>query len=288
MILKDKTGHPVPGIADATRLVADGREQQRQLRTARLKELGSDSSVETLPEYVMLMAEVAALTTQLQQTHYAAPAEAPGTRVIAEVPLIALPASALDYAEEMSSLVRARSGLGGVLSSKNLIDLPALLRRAIGRLWFAGYSQRLLFTIPEVRAALKDAAIRGVDIRILLIEPDSPTGRARSMSEAYAKPEDFFEDVLTTRRAFSAFYEELVTVDAVDSTGIRCELRLCTCMLSSSFFFVDDLCICSLYSANLTGGAGAAFVFKSSSVQPNGYFQVLLREFQGAWGPEKQ
>jgi SAM-dependent methyltransferase len=283
MILKQKAGHPAPSVPHATRLVADGREKQRQLRTARLAEL-SDSSEETLTEYIMLATEVGALTTQLQQTHYAATAEVSEPRVVAELPLVPMPASPLDYAEEMPSQVRVRSGLGGILSSKNLIDLPALLRRAVGRLWFAGYSQRLLFTIPEVRAELLDAATRGVDIRILLVDPDSPAARARSVSEAYAKPDDFFADVMETRKGFASFEEDVRAAVGADSAEIPCELRLCTSMLSSSFFFVDDLCICSLYSANLTGGAGAALVFKSSSVQPNGYFQVLLREFQSSWG----
>jgi|GEM_PF-3214629 len=282
MILKQKAEHAVPSVSYATRLVAEGREQQRQSRTMRLAEIG-DSSEETLTEYIMLTTEVGALTTQLQLTRYAATAEVSKSREVAELPLIALPASALDYAEEVSSQVRARSGLSGILSSKNLIDLPTLLRRAVGRLWFAGYSQRLLFTVPEVRAALKEVATRGVDIRILLVDPDSPAARARSVSEAYAKPSDFFEDVLTTSRGFVAFDKEL-RAEAVNSNEISCALRLCTSMLSSSFFFVDDLCICSLYSANLTGGAGAAFVFKSSSVQTNGYYQVLLREFQSVWG----
>ena len=283
MILKQKAGHPSPSVPYATRLVAGGREKQRQLRTARLAELG-DSSEETLAEYIMLATEVGALTTQLQQTHYAVTTEVSEARVVAELPLIPMPASPLDYAEEMPPQVRLRSGLGGILSSKNLIDLPDLLRRAVSRLWFAGFSQRLLFTIPEVRTALKDAATRGVDIRILLVDPDSPAARARSVSEAYAKPDDFFADVTETRKGFASFEEELRAEAGADSAGVQCALRLCTSMLSSSFFFVDDLCVCSLYSANLTGGAGAAFVFKSSSVQPNGYFQVLLREFQSSWG----
>lgn len=282
IILKQKAGHPVLSIPDATRLVADGREQQRQRRTTHLAELGNNQ--ETLPEYIMLSAEVAALTLQLQQYRYAATPQISGSRVIADVPLVALPVSALDYAEEMPSSTQARSGLRGILSSKNLIDLPSLLRTAVSRLWFAGYSQRLLFMIPEVRASLMDAALRGVDIRILLVDPDSPAAQARSVSEVYAKPSDFFEDIHTTRMGFAAFEDDLRAAATPNTPEILCTLRLCTSMLSSSFFFVDDLCICSLYSASLTGGVGTALVFRSSSVQPNGYFQVLLREFQSAWG----
>lgn len=282
IILKQKSGHPVLSISDATRLVADGREQQRQRQTTRLAELGSNQ--ETLSEYIMLSTEVAALTVQLQQYRYTGTTQMSGSRVIAEVPLLSLPASPLDYAEEMPASTQARSGLRGILSSKNFIDLPALLRTAVSRLWFAGYSERLLFTIPEVRASLSDAARRGVDIRILLVDPNSPAAQARSVSDAYAKPSELFEDILTTRMGFAAFEEDLRAQDTADTQEIQCTLRLCTSMLSSSFFFVDDLCICSLYSATLTGGAGAALVFRSSSVQPNGYFQVLLREFQSAWG----
>jgi hypothetical protein len=281
MILKQKLGHSVLSVPDATRLVADGREQQRQRRTTRLAELGDNQ--ETLPEYIMLSTEVAALALQLQQHRYTATTQIAGTRIIADLPLLPLPASPLDYVEEMPASTQARSGLRGILSSKNFIDLPALLRTAVSRLWFAGYSERLLFNIPEVRASLIDAGLRGVDIRMLLVDPDSPAAQARSVSDAYAKPEDLFDDIRTTIVGFAEFDEALGIAVTADTPEIQCTLRLCTSMLSSSFFFVDDLCICSLYSASLTGGAGAAFVFRSSSVQPNGYFQVLLREFQSAW-----
>jgi hypothetical protein len=231
----------------------------------------------------MLSAEVAALTLQLQEYHSAA-TTASKAPVIAGIPLNRLPKSALDYAEEMPSSDLARSGLRGILSSKNLIDLPALLQTAVARLWLAGYSERLLFTVPEVRASLRDAATRGVDIRILLVHPDSPAALARSLSEAYANPRDLFADILTTRNAFAEFDRDLRATGAAEAPKLQCELRLCKNILSSSFFSVDDLCICSLYSSNLTGGMGTAFVFGSSSVQPNDNFQVLLREFQGTWG----
>lgn len=281
IILKQNPEHPALSVPDAIRLVADGREQQRHRQTTRLAELGN--SQETLAEYVMLNLEVGALNVQLQQYRYTATTQTAGTRIIADLPLLPLPASPLDYVEEMPASTQARSGLRGILSSKHFIDLPTLLRMAVSRLWLAGYSERLLFIVPEVRASLMDAALRGVDIRVLLVDPDSPAAQARSMSDAYATPSDLFEDIRTTLKGFAEFEEDLRAAVATDTPEIQCTLRLCTSMLSSSFFFVDDLCICSLYSANLTGGAGAAFVFRSSSVQPNGYFQVLLREFQSAW-----
>jgi hypothetical protein len=280
-ILKRASESLVSSPRDAARLIAAAREEQRRRRTARLAEL-SDSNEETVAEYVMLNAEVAALGAQLQQNLYAGTHPMAGARVLAGIPLIALPPSVLDYAEELPSSPNTRSGLRAILSSKNLIDLPALLRSAFARLWFAGYSERLLFAIPELRAALHDAALRGVDIRILLVDPKSPAARARSASEAYVEPSDLFVDIKNTRQAFAEFDADL-REHSPDSSTVRCELRLCRAILSSSFFFVDDLCICSLYTSNLTGGAGAAFVFGSSSVQPNGYFQVLLREFQSGW-----
>lgn len=285
MILKDKSGHSVPSIADATRVVTEGRQQQIQRRANRLTEL-RESTPETTTEYFILATEIGALTTQLQQTQYATMTAGSGMRFVAELPLTQLQASTLDYAEEMPDYVRAKSGLSGILSSKNLIDLPTLVRRAVNRLWFAGYSQRLLFKIPEVREALKDAAQKGIDIRILLVDPKSPAALARSISKLYAKPDDFFEDIRLTTEGFAAFTEEL-SVEIDGSNRISCDLRFCESILSSSFFFVDDLCICSLYSPNLSGGAGGTFVFKSSSIQLNGYFQVLLNEFQSAWNEMK-
>lgn len=284
IILKRNPGRAPMRLTHTMRLVADGREQQRQRRTTRLAELGDGQ--DTVPEYIILSTEVAALTMQLQQYHYSVAPQPSSTRVVADVPLLALPPSALDYAEEMPHTTRARTGLYGILSSKNLIDLPLLLRGATSRLWFAGYSQRLLFTFPEVRASLLDAATRGVEIRILLVDPESPAAVVRSISEAYADPNDFFDDIRSTQDGFAAFEHELHSVAEGAEQGIRCDLRFTSNTFSSSFFFVDDLCICSLYSADLTGGAGTAFIFRSSSVQPNGYFQVLRREFQQSWGPD--
>jgi hypothetical protein len=281
-ILKKTARCQVTNAVDMARVIAQAREKQRQLRTVTLANLGSDPSEALIPEFIALSMEVAALATQLQQNHYAAAHTLPDSRTVAGIPLIALPAAAGDYAEELPAPTAARTGVRGLLSSKSLIDLPLLIRYAARRLWFAGYSERLLFTVPEVRTALHDAVLKGIDVRILMVDPASPAAFARGLSDAYATPNDLFKDIETTRNEFAAF-DEGVRSAAGQNDTLHCELRLCTNALSSSFFIVDDLCICSLYSSNLRGGAGVTFVFGSSSVQPNGYFQVLFREFQSGW-----
>ncbi|UPT69030.1 MAG: hypothetical protein M0D57_10595 [Sphingobacteriales bacterium JAD_PAG50586_3] len=283
MILKDKHGVAIPSIAYAMNAISHGRTLQLNSDAKRLSEI-KGSSKETLHEFVILATEVAALTVQLSTTQLASGVKN-DMKEVGEVPLIGF-SSTLDYAEETPTDLRKRSGLSGILSSKNLINLPVLIDRAVSRIWFAGYSQRLLFTIPEIRVALLNAAKRNVDIRILMVDPDSLAGQARSLSQAYASPDDFFNDVRLTVQQFALFKEELEKDKPMNP--VTCDLRLSKCMLSASYFFVDDTCICSLYSSNLTGGVGGAFVFNSSSVQSNGYYQVLLREFQSDWGTDKE
>jgi ubiquinone/menaquinone biosynthesis C-methylase UbiE len=279
-ILKEKGGR-IPSLAQAAKLVANARERQRQDHTAKLAELKSGE--DTLAEYFILNTEVASLGVQLLRYHSSA-LTAAKTEIIPGIPLLAFPLTPLDYAEPVPPSQRSRAGLRGILSSKRLIDLPTLLGTAHARLWFAGYSERLLFNVPEIKAALRNAAVeRRVDTRILLVHPDSAAALARGVSEVYANPSDLYSDILTSVSGFAEFEREVQAASAGGPHKVQCELRLCRSILSSSFFFVDDLCICSLYSSNLTGATGAAFVFESSSVQPNNYFQVLLREYQGLW-----
>jgi hypothetical protein len=278
-ILKEKGGR-IPNLAQAAKLVADARERQRQHHTEKLAELKSGE--DTLAEYFILNTEVASLGVQLLRYHSLAPTGAK-TEIIRGIPLLTFPATPLDYAEPMQPSPRSKAGLLGILSSKRLVDLPALLGTANARLWFAGYSERLLFNVPEIRASLREAVERRVDTRILLVHPDSAAALARGLSEVYTTPSDLYSDILATVSGFAEFEREVQPATVDGSARVPCELRLCRSILSSSFFFVDDLCICSLYSSNLAGATGAAFVFESSSVQTNNYFQVLLREFLALW-----
>lgn len=274
---------------DASLAVADGREKQLQRSVSRLAELGNDTSEETLAEFVMLSAEVAALTTQLQMLHYTERTPRSRAADCGGIPLISLRSSTLDYAEVMPSSVRARSGLRGILSSKNVIDLPVLIQGTSNRLWFAGYSQRLLFKISAIRTALKAAVAKGVDVRILLVDPYSAAALARGRSEVYERTSNLSSDILETCSACAELVRELREESVAETNEqFQVELRLCQEVLSSSYFFADDICICSLYSSSIRGGSGTAFVFGSSSLQPTGYFQVLLRDFQNAWGQSKR
>jgi hypothetical protein len=192
------------------------------------------------------------------------------------------PAAGSEYAEEIRATPPGASGLKAILSSKTLIDLPALIETTMTRLWFAGYSQRLLFSRGPVRQALRDAAARGVDLRFLIVDPDSEAARARGRSEAYSAPDQLVEDIVQTIDGYRSFVDEIAT-EGVTPNGDRTELRLCNTIISSSFFFADGACVCSLYSFNLRGGSAPAFILRETPGPQNDYFSLLLREFQTTW-----
>lgn len=278
-ILTDNAEAAVLGGVPAAELVLRAREEQYRLRIDELSAL--DDSEQTLAQYVVLADEVASLGVQIANYSKAAGFGTRGTS-IAGIPVRAIAGSGFDYAEEMAS-ANPVSGLRAILSSKRLIDLPALIASSHTRLWFMGYSQRILFSGGEMRDAVKAAVVRGVDVRILLAHPGSPAVQARGASAAYASPEQLVSDIVETEASFFQFRRELEQFSSGERTSKEIALRFCRMVMPASFFIADESCIFSLYSSTLTGGDGAAFVFRSGSPQVNDYFHVLLREFQGAW-----
>lgn len=250
-----------------------------QLRRALEEQVRLTENDETAVTYLALSEQIAVLNGQIHAFEKGDEVACPGPSVAGVIlrPL----AEGGEYAEELRAGPPGVSGLKGILSSKNLIDLPALIDTASTRLWFAGYSQRLLFAPGPVREALARAAERYVDIRVLIVDPASDAARARGKSDAYSAPAELVADISETIEGYRSFADEFARTIPDDPRSV--ELRLCDAIISSSFFFVDSTCICSLYSFNLRGGSAPAFVLKGSRGSINDYFTLLLREFQRSW-----
>jgi hypothetical protein len=270
---------------DAEKRIAAAREQQREAVIAELEQLSATSEESTTPDYLILQAEEAALATQLQQWSYRlqrTPVGSSNRKVLVnQVPLVNIPMTPLDYADEING---TRSGLRVVVSSKNLLDFPAILGECRNRAYFAGYSQRSLLLSEQNRVALRHAISAGADLRILLANPSAPAAIARATSLAYSTPSDLTDDIHQTQRAFEQFYAFMGGVLQADLLSTRCRLRLTNAIPPCSYFIVDDLCYVSLYSLRLTGGSGPCLIFRADEDGPSAYFSILLQEFRLAWG----
>lgn len=275
--LKEDPNAVIPNRSEAAHLVLEARREQ--LRRALEEQIVLTEADETAVTYLALSEQIGVLNSQIHAFEEGDGKAKPGLNVAG----VALrpPAPGSEYAEEIRATPGA-SGLKAILSSKTLIDLPALIDTTMTRLWFAGYSQRLLFAQGPVRQALRDAVARGVDLRFLIVDPDSEAARARGRSEAYSAPDQLVEDILETIDGYRSFADE-IAIEGVAPNGDSTELRLCNTIMSSSFFFADGVCICSLYSFNLRGGSAPAFVLRDSPSTQNDYFSLLLREFQTTW-----
>jgi hypothetical protein len=278
LTLNDEPSAAAPNRNEATHLVLEGRREQ--LRRALEEQAGLTEADETAVTYLALSEQIAVLNGQIHAFEAGDGIARPGPSV-AGVELRPL-ADGGEYAEELRSVRPGASGLKGILSSKNLIDLPVLIETATSRLWFAGYSQRLLFTPGPVREALARAAERGVEIRVLIVDPNSDAARARGQSHAYSRPDQLASDIDETIHAYRGFADEMQAGATIEGSK-PVELRLSDTIISSSFFFVDMTCICSLYSFNLRGGSAPAFVLRGSPGSSHDYFTLLLREFQSSW-----
>ena len=279
LTVKQEPGAHLPNRAEARAIVVEARREQLRRAIEEKRSLGEGD--ESAATYLAFNEQIAVLNLQLYEFETGDGATAP-TATLAGLPLRPL-APATEYAEEIRTRPSAESGLKAILSSKSLIDLPALVDTATTRLWFAGYSQRLLFAPGAIRDALKHAVRRGVNVRILIVDPSSDAARARGGSEAYSAPDELVGDIVETIDGFKTFSWELEEAGEGAVGDAELELRLCDTIISSSFFLVDATCICSLYSFNLRGGSAPAFVLRGRAGMYNDYFSLLVREFQTSW-----
>ena len=276
-----------PTLTTIEQAIVTARSKQREEITEQLQALSATSDEATTPEYVILQAEEAAISTQLQQYSYNTVRQrkkhAAKHMLAGVIPLASLPSTKLDYAEEVTDVALSRSGLVAVLSSKNLIDFPALLAGCKDRAYFMGYSQRSLFQNQPTSEAVVKALGNGADFKVLLVNPSSEVTIARAKSLAYTSYEDLIADINYTRGAFKAFLGELSAQQQFALSKPSCELRLMSTIPPCSYFIIDDLCYVSLYSLRLSGGSGPCLVFRNDPMEPNAYFAILLQEFQLAW-----
>jgi hypothetical protein len=230
------------------------RERQNERILKLLEPLRKNHDEGTAAEYALLTHEHTSLTGQLMEAASRTSSTDEDVRGLAP-------------AVEGS---KPGCGLVEVLPSKQTLNFPELFASARHRLWFAGYSNRLLFQSGENCVSLTGAIGRAVDVRVLVTDPDSRWADLRSQDPIYENPNLLIDDIHRTIRLGSDFKDSI-------QYGFF-TMKISTLAPSWSYFICDDTAYLSMYSRTKTGSSAPCFVFQDSDDLSN-YFPTLLNEF---------
>lgn len=183
------------------------------------------------------------------------------------------------YAVATTEKVWQKCGLIAMVSNKHLLNFPKLIASAQKSIFFGGYSNRHLFSKKENKKPLLEAVKSGVDVRILIIDPESQAATLRSEEPLYKKPSSFIESITESIDAGQVFYNELVNKLGADAAKRHFKFSMSKRIPRWSYFFVDDTCYLSLYSINMSGSSAPCFVFRSVQGVANNYFHLVRNEF---------
>jgi len=173
-------------------------------------------------------------------------------------------------------------GLVATVRNKEDIDISELITGSKSIVWFAGYSQKLTFQLPENRTAIAEACRRGVGLKFLITDPTSHAAIVRASLPVYPDGSDLIHDIHTAISNFT----KLVTEESLGPSG-RCAgevaLRMTMSPPPCSYFLIDNLCFMSIYSHHLTGTAAPCLVFSERDPGNVGYYELLREEFRAAF-----
>jgi hypothetical protein len=160
-----------------------------------------------------------------------------------------------------------------ILRSKDAIRMAESISNATEKVWFFGYSNKHAFFDESNVSSIAEAVGRGVDIRILLVDPRSNAAHARSEHPAYSNTGDLEADILQAlHRALNlqAQHQRWAPV-RVTPTAPPC-----------SYFIIDDYCVASFYTAHSTGTSGQSFVLRNTGIVGD-FYSLLANEFVVAY-----
>lgn len=266
--------HPPSRAADLRAVeesCARCRDAQKDLVLNRLDNLSNRHDTDSTGEFLRCQAEAAALAMQLQKWDQGRQDQP--RRSVAGIGLVALASGPYDYALALPATIAEPSGLKAIVASKNLLDMPAMIRGSRRLLYFSGYSQHALFTRHPNRAALLAASKEDVDIRILIVAPGSEAARLRAAAPIYADREELQSEIDESIAAFAQLDE---------GTKNRIALRAAALPPPCSYFIIDELCVMSIYGQGITGSLAPCLIFKKTE-GGNTYYSLLLQEFNLAW-----
>jgi hypothetical protein len=270
---------------------AKARERQKSLILEKLAQLrNSKESTDTL-NLVTLQNDCASIDLQLADFLKLAvmdnqdpkDIELRGIGILAKLNQL----GSTEYAEVVSQGIFLKSGLAAILATKELLDIPGILRNCRESVAFAGYSQRALFQHQRNIDAMKGILQRGGSIRILLCDPDSTAAQLRSKEAVYLDPSNLIKEILATIDDGMLFHSQCIEQMGAEAAR-RFEMRISSHAPSCSYFIVDDSCFVSLYSHRLTGSRGPCLVFKSVPDVVYGYYEILKQDFMHLFAKASQ
>lgn len=192
-------------------------------------------------------------------------------------PLIPGTSIALIHDTAEAFFIRALSADGrpseilGTLRSKDAIDMPETIKGAKWRLWFWGYSNKRICDKDNARS-VAEAAQRGVDVRVMLVEPNSSAASARAAVSAYETPERLRLDIRETVEQAASWQD----------SGPWADVRLTDTPPPASVFIVDNYCVASYYTSLLTGTSSPSVVMRELDGDSS-LTGILIREFRIAF-----
>ncbi|MBS1716779.1 MAG: hypothetical protein JSS72_03490 [Armatimonadetes bacterium] len=184
-----------------------------------------------------------------------------------------------EFAFVVPEEIHDRSGLSALLANKRMLDLRSLFDLATGVIWMAGFSQRSLFKDTNLVSSLQRAIARGVDVRLLLVDPESAVVSVRSRDPVYPSPDTLRTDIVEVIQECGCFAANLVHQD---NRG-KFEFRLTERMPYASYFIVDSHTYMSIYTGSVSGSRGICFVFSEQANALYGLHSVLNQEFVSSW-----
>jgi len=157
-----------------------------------------------------------------------------------------------------------------VLESKDVINMASSIDAAVERVWFFGYSNKYAFRDSGNVQAIGAAAARGVDVSIVMVDPESPAALLRSAQPAYSSGNQLLLDI-------DESLEHLEHIQALFPQWA--EVRLTAQVPPCSFFIIDDFCVASYYTSHSRGTAGRSAVYRQTE-EELGFFEMLVLEYK--------
>lgn len=260
--------------------------QKQQVEMLKAYEAASDYSEDgSHNTYLRLSLEIAALVRQLDAASSVLRQVPEDDFGVLETPNFRIPLSTSvrvsgGFALERDSNFSKVTGCVGALRDKDHIDFPKLIEHSHSRIWFAGYSQKLTFRTEENRVALRAAVQRGVDLRMLILDPESTMVQMVGKNRLSHGQERLREGIANTLEAAGMFQHWVLESG---SSWPLTNVRLADSPFPGSYFFVDGTCFFSTYTRQTTGSRAPCLIYERGAADLAGYFEILEEDFLAAW-----
>ncbi|AEW01131.1 hypothetical protein A4D02_14310 [Niastella koreensis] len=263
---------------DANMLDIIAKYRSKQLTDIRNKGKELTKVFENTSEIISLSLDCLALDVQLDEIGWFNDSPTVSLKDL-NIPLTALSKSPTEYAAMTNAEIASPSGLVAMLSTKNMLDFPTLIKNAKEEISFGGYSNRPLFLKIENKTALKEAIGKGIKVKVLVVNPQSTAAQLRANEPLYKDPKNLIESINNTIEQGKNYFRELQLHYGEFIASKYYDLRASSRIPKWSYFIIDDKCYLSFYSMSYSGSSGPCFVFQNVGESLHNYYHVVRQEF---------